>query len=81
MAPDDTYLTTEGLRTLEKELDYLRSVRRQEVADRIQGAKEVGELDNAEYEEAKSEQGFIELQYIEECHRVTNSPGQRFFPG
>ena len=28
-----------------------------------------------------SEQGFIELQDIEEYHRVTNSPGQRFFPG
>jgi transcription elongation factor GreA len=62
MAPDDTYLTTEGLRTLEEELDHLRSVRRQEVAVRIQDAKEVGELDNAEYEEAKSEQSFLEAR-------------------
>lgn len=60
MAPNDTYLTTEGLRALEEELDHLRSVRRLEIAERIQGAKEAGELENAEYEEAKSEQGFVE---------------------
>lgn len=73
MAPDDTYLTTEGLRTLEKELDYLRSVRRQEVADRIQGAKEVGELDNAEYEEAKSEQSFVEARTQELENMIQNA--------
>ena len=60
MAPNDTYLTTEGLRGLEEELEHLRSVRRPEVAARIQDAKTVGELENAEYEEAKSEQGFVE---------------------
>ncbi len=60
MAPEDAYLTTEGLRSLEEELEHLRSVRRLEVAGRIHQAKEVGELDNAEYEEAKSEQSFVE---------------------
>ena len=60
MASQDTYLTHGGLATLEEELEHLRSVRRQEVADRIQEAKEVGELENAEYEEAKSEQSFVE---------------------
>lgn len=60
MTSGTTYLTTEGLRLLEEELDHLRSVRRLEVAGRIQEAKEVGELENAEYEEAKSEQGFVE---------------------
>lgn len=60
MAQQDTYLTTKGLRALEEELDNLRSVKRLEIAKRIQGAKDVGELENAEYEEAKSEQGFIE---------------------
>ena len=60
MAQQDTYLTTAGLHSLEEELDLLRSVRRQEVAARIQEAKEVGELENAEYEEAKSEQSFVE---------------------
>lgn len=57
----DTYLTPEGLRHLEEELDHLRTVRRHEVADRIQQAKEIGgTVDNAEYEEAKNEQAFVE---------------------
>jgi transcription elongation factor GreA len=60
VAPQDAYLTTEGLHALEEELDHLRSVRRLEVAGRIQEAKEVGDLENAEYEEAKSEQSFVE---------------------
>ncbi|MCH7607754.1 MAG: transcription elongation factor GreA, partial [Chloroflexi bacterium] len=57
MAQQDTYLTTEGLRALEEELDQLRSVRRPEMAERIQNTKDVGELEN---EETKSEQGFVE---------------------
>lgn len=60
MTSEGTYLTTAGLRELEEELDQLRSVRRQEVAERIQDSKEVGELENAEYEEAKNEQAFVE---------------------
>ena len=60
MASGSTYLTQDGLREMEEELELLRSVRRQEAADRIQAAKEVGELDNAEYEEAKNEQAFVE---------------------
>ena len=60
MASGRTYLTTDGLRELEGELEQLRSVRRHEAAARIQEAKEVGELDNAEYGEAKNEQAFVE---------------------
>ena len=60
MAPNGTYLTTEGLRTLEEELKHLRSVQRPEIVERIQDSKDAGELENAEYDEAKSEQGFIE---------------------
>jgi len=55
------YLTPEGLEKLEKELEQLRVVRRQEVAARIQRANEIGgTVDNAEYDEAKNEQAFIE---------------------
>lgn len=55
------YLTPQGLDKLEKELEYLRVVRRQEVASRIQRANEIGgTVDNAEYDEAKNEQAFIE---------------------
>jgi transcription elongation factor GreA len=56
-----TYLTREGLAKLQGELEELRTVRRQEVALRIQRAKEIGgTVDNAEYDEAKNEQAFIE---------------------
>jgi transcription elongation factor GreA len=54
-------LTAEGLVKLELELDDLKSVHRREVNDRIRQAKEYGDLsENAEYEDAKQEQAFIE---------------------
>ncbi len=57
----ETYLTQEGLSKLEAELENLRTVRRQEVAQRIQKSKEIGgTVDNAEYDEAKNEQAFVE---------------------
>jgi len=56
-----TYLTKEGYERLQKELDYLRTVKRQEVAQRLHEALEGGELiENAEYEAAKNEQAFVE---------------------
>ena len=55
------FLTREGFRKLQEELDYLRSVKRQEIADRLHDAMEGGELiENAEYEAAKNEQAFVE---------------------
>ncbi len=59
--PQPTYLTREGLAKLEAELEHLNTVKRHAVADRIQKAKEMGgTVDNAEYDEAKNEQAFIE---------------------
>jgi transcription elongation factor GreA len=56
-----TFLTKEGYDKLQDELDYLRTVKRQEVADRLHEAMEGGELiENAEYEAAKNEQAFVE---------------------
>ena len=56
-----TFLTKEGFEKLQDELDYLRKVKRQEVADRLHEAMEGGELiENAEYEAAKNEQAFVE---------------------
>ena len=62
MAEDVHYLTPEGLKEYEERLNYLRNVRRQEVAERLRLAlEEGGELvENAEYEDAKNEQAFIE---------------------
>ena len=54
-------LTREGLAKLERELEYLRTVRRQEVAGRIHQAKELASTqNNAEYDDAKNEQAFVE---------------------
>jgi len=56
-----SYLTREGFEKLEHELEYLRSEKRAEVARRLQDAMEDGELiENAEYEDAKNEQAFME---------------------
>src|SRR5690606_30943443 len=62
MIDDIHYLTVEGLQEHEERLSYLRNVRRQEVAERLRLAlEEGGELvENAEYEDAKNEQAFIE---------------------
>ena len=61
MVRRETYLTSEGLRKLEEELEQLRRVRRPEAIQRIQKAKEVGGTeDNADYEDAKDQQSFIE---------------------
>jgi transcription elongation factor GreA len=54
-------LTKDGLARLERELDELRTVRRSEVAERIKYAKDFGDIsENAEYEDAKNEQGMVE---------------------
>ena len=56
-----TYLTRHGFEKLQEELEYLRHVKRQEVANRLHEAMEGGELiEDAEYEAAKNEQAFVE---------------------
>jgi transcription elongation factor GreA len=56
-----SFLTREGHQKLQEELDYLRTVKRQEVAERLHEAMEGGELiEDAEYEAAKNEQAFVE---------------------
>jgi transcription elongation factor GreA len=55
------YLTKDGFQKLQDELEYLRTAKRQEVAERLHEAMEGGELiENAEYEAAKNEQAFVE---------------------
>ncbi len=66
MANSAVYLTSEGQKKLEEELEHLRTVRRHEVAQRLHEAMEDGELiENAEYEAAKNEQAFIEGRILE----------------
>jgi len=58
-------LTKEGLQKLEAELEYLKSTKRQELAERIKQAIAFGDLsENSEYEDAKNEQAFVEGRII-----------------
>jgi transcription elongation factor GreA len=53
-------LTSEGLEALRQELHELKTKRQPVVIERIKRAKEYGDLaENAEYEDAKNEQGFV----------------------
>ena len=64
------YLTTEGKQRFAAELRELQTVRRHEVEDRIRRAKEFSDtVDNAEYDEAKMDQAFVEGR-IQELERL-----------
>jgi transcription elongation factor GreA len=65
MTSKEVILTQSGLKKLEEELTYLKSVKRREVAARIKTAISFGDLsENAEYDNAKNEQAFIEGKII-----------------
>ena len=56
-----TYLTADGRKKLQEELDHLVNVRRPEIARQIADAKSDGDVsENAGYEEAKNAQAFVE---------------------
>ena len=61
MVDNPVLLTKEGLAKLEQELEQLTSVRRPQVAERIRQSKELASTqNNAEYDDAKNEQAFLE---------------------
>lgn len=66
MVEQPQYLTPEGLLNLEKRLKNLKEIRRPQVAERLrQAMEEGGDLnENAEYEDAKNEQAFIEGEIV-----------------
>jgi transcription elongation factor GreA len=58
---EKTYLTADGIKKLQDELDYLLTVRRPEIARLIAEAKSDGDIsENAGYDEAKNTQAFVE---------------------
>jgi len=68
------YVTADGLKKLEEELETLRTVKRAEVAERLHEAMEDGELiENAEYEAAKNEQAFVEGRILELDHMIAQA--------
>lgn len=67
------YLTSEGKQRFSAELRELVSVRRHEVEERIRRAKEFSDtVDNAEYDEAKTEQAFVEGR-IQDLERMLSA--------
>jgi transcription elongation factor GreA len=57
----EVILTKEGYEKLKKEIEYLSTEKRREVADRIRVAREFGDIaENSEYDDAKNEQALVE---------------------
>ena len=68
------FITAEGLEKLKIELEELKMIKRRKIAERIQKAKEMGDLsENAEYSEAKDEQAFNETKIIELEEMIKNA--------
>ncbi|MFH1412831.1 MAG: transcription elongation factor GreA [bacterium] len=66
-------ISQEGYEKLERELQYLTKTKRREIADRIESAKELGDLsENAEYADAKEAQAFNEGKIIEITNLLKN---------
>jgi len=68
------YLSREGLEKLRAELEYLRTVRRHEVAEGIQQSRERGgTVGNAEYEESRNELAFTEGRILTLDNLINNA--------
>ncbi|MGN8645590.1 transcription elongation factor GreA [Gracilibacillus sp. HCP3S3_G5_1] len=68
------YMTEEGLKKLEEELEYLKTERRQEVVERIKIARDFGDLsENSEYDAAKDEQAFVESRIVQVENMIRNA--------
>ena len=74
MASKQIILTKEGLKALEDELEYLKTVKRQEVAEKIKVALSFGDLsENSEYDEAKNDQAIMESRIADIMVMLKNS--------
>lgn len=66
MAHQEIRLTQEGYKKTQDELDYLLTVKRGEIAEKIEVARSFGDLsENSEYDEAKNEQAIVESRIAE----------------
>ena len=72
--PEPTFLTIEAHAKLQAELEELTTTGRAEVEDRIQVAREMGDLrENADYDAAKNDQGLMEARIRQLTHILSNS--------
>lgn len=66
MSGKEIFLTYEGLKKLENELEYLKGEKRREIAERIRQALAFGDItENSEYDEAKNEQAKNEVRIVQ----------------
>ncbi len=71
---EEVLITKEGLKKIKDELDYLKTTKREEIAARLKEAISYGDLsENAEYEEAKNEQAFVEGRILELEKQIKNA--------
>ena len=74
MSHKQIFITREGLNKLKAELEYLHNIRRPQIAQQIQRAKEIGgTANNAEYDDAKNEQAFIEGRILKLETEIENA--------
>ena len=74
MAEKKVMLTEDGYNKLVEKLNYLKSVRRIEIAERLKAAIALGDLsENSEYDDAKNEQAFLEGEIQELETKIRNS--------
>ncbi|MFA5413811.1 MAG: transcription elongation factor GreA [Patescibacteria group bacterium] len=74
MQDQKVYVSKEGLEKFKQELDDLVNVKRKEIIERIERAKELGDLsENAEYAAAKDEQAFTEGRILELQDMITRA--------
>lgn len=67
-------MTYEGVKKLEEELEYLKTVKRKEITEKIKVALGYGDLsENSEYDEAKNEQAFTEGRIIQLENMLKNA--------
>ena len=67
-------MTYEGVKKLEDELEHLKTVRRKEITEKIKVALSFGDLsENAEYDEAKNEQAFVEGRIVQLENMLKNA--------
>src|SRR3989344_8360708 len=71
---EEILITKEGLKKLKEEYEELKTVKRAEIAERLKEAISYGDLsENAEYEEAKNEQAFIEGRILDLEKKIKNA--------
>lgn len=67
-------MTYEGIKKLEEELEFLKTVKRKEITEKIKVALGYGDLsENSEYDEAKNEQAFVEGRIIQLENMLRNA--------